>query len=86
MGINTKYRLGKLAGAGLFATNLSHFLSNQGFVGLPISITPAVMAGTLQIAHKHPIDRLLIAQSLLENCAFASNEAPFDSFGVNRIW
>ncbi len=61
MEINTKYRLGKLAGAGLLATNLSYFLSNQGFVGLPIPITHAVTAGNLQIAHEDPLDRLLIA-------------------------
>jgi len=86
MEISTKHRLGKLAGAGLLATNLSHFLSDQGFVELPISIAHAAMAGNLQIAHKDPFDRFLIAQSLLENCALASNEAVFDTFGVNRVW
>jgi PIN domain nuclease of toxin-antitoxin system len=64
MEISTKHRLGKLAGAGLLATNLSHFLSDQGFVELPISIAHAAMAGNLQIAHKDPFDRFLIAQSL----------------------
>jgi PIN domain nuclease of toxin-antitoxin system len=86
MEISTKRRLGKLPGAGLLATHLPQFLSDQGFVEMPISIAHAVLAGNLQITHKDPFDRFLIAQSLVENCPLASNEALFDSFGVNRIW
>lgn len=86
MEISTRHRLGKLPEAGLLATNLPQFLSDQGFVEMPISIAHAALAGNLQIAHKDPFDRFLIAQSLVENCPLASNEALFDSFGVNRIW
>jgi PIN domain nuclease of toxin-antitoxin system len=86
MEISTKHRLGKLPDAGLLATNLAEFLSDQGFVEMPISIAHAALAGNLQITHKDPFDRFLIAQSLVENCPLASNEALFDSFGVNRIW
>ncbi len=86
MEISTKHRLGKLPEAGLLATNLAQFLSDQGFVEMPISIAHAVLAGNLQITHKDPFDRFLIAQSLIENCPLVSNEALFDSFGVNRIW
>ena len=86
MEISTKYRLGKLPDAGLLATNLSQFLNDQGFAEMSISIAHAAMAGNLQIAHKDPFDRFLIAQSLVENCLLASNEALFDCFGVNRIW
>lgn len=83
---STKHRLGKLPGAGLLATNLVPFLTDQGFVEMPIPIAHAVMAGNLQIAHKDPFDRFLIAQSLVEKYPLVSNEALFDSFGVNRIW
>src|ERR1700761_5756147 len=68
MEISTKHRLGKLPEAGLLATHLSQFLSEQGFAEMPISIAHAAMAGNLQIAHKDPFDRFLIAQSLVENC------------------
>jgi PIN domain nuclease of toxin-antitoxin system len=86
MEISTKHRLGKLPQAGLLATHLPEFLSDQRFVEMPISVVHAALAGNLQITHKDPFDRFLIAQSLLENCPLASNEALFDSFGVNRIW
>lgn len=86
MEISTKHRLGKLPEAGLLATNLPEILRDQGFTELPISIAHATLAGNLQIAHKDPFDRLLIAQSLVENCPLVSNEALFDGFGVNRVW
>ncbi|WP_263282671.1 type II toxin-antitoxin system VapC family toxin [Sphingomonas nostoxanthinifaciens] len=86
MEISTKHRLGKLPDAGLLATNLPQFLSDQDFIEMPISIAHAATAGNLRIAHKDPFDRFLIAQSLVENCPLVSNEALFDAFGVNRIW
>jgi PIN domain nuclease of toxin-antitoxin system len=86
MEISTKHRLGKLPDAALLATNLLEYLRDQGFEEMPISIAHAAMAGNLQIAHKDPFDRFLIAQALVENCPLASNEALFDAFGVSRIW
>ena len=46
----------------------------------------ARMAGEMNIAHKDPFDRLLIAQALSEDMVLVSNEAVFDGFGVRRIW
>lgn len=86
MEISTKHRLGKLPDAGLLASNLAQVLADQGFTELPISIAHAARAGNLQIAHKDPFDRFLIAQSLVEDCPLVSNEVLFDGFGVNRIW
>lgn len=86
MEISTKHRLGKLPEAGLLATDLAGCLADQGFAELPISIAHAALAGNLQIAHKDPFDRFLIAQSLAEDFPLVSNEAPFDGFGVKRVW
>jgi PIN domain nuclease of toxin-antitoxin system len=86
MEISTKHRLGKLPEAGLLATNLGEYIAEQGFIELPISVAHAAMAGNLQIAHKDPFDRFLIAQSLVETIPLASNEVVFDGFGVSRLW
>jgi PIN domain nuclease of toxin-antitoxin system len=86
MEISTKHRLGKLPEASLLATNLGEYVAEQGFCELPLSIAHAAMAGNLQIAHRDPFDRFLIAQSLVESIPLASNEAIFDGFGVNRVW
>jgi PIN domain nuclease of toxin-antitoxin system len=48
--------------------------------------TSARLAGEMNIGHKDPFDRLLIAQAQAEGMAMVSNEAMFDSFAVQRFW
>ena len=86
MELSTKFRLGKLPDAAPLAQNLQQYIDDLGFEELPITVQHAGMAGSLQIAHKEPFDRLLIVQSLCEGVPLVSKEKPFDGFGVNRIW
>jgi PIN domain nuclease of toxin-antitoxin system len=86
MEITTKHRLGKLAEAERLAQNFEAIIEEQGFVSLSISIRHASLAGSLQISHKDPFDRLLIAQSIVENLTLVTNETVFDDFGVSRLW
>ncbi|MDR1989306.1 MAG: type II toxin-antitoxin system VapC family toxin [Acidobacteriaceae bacterium] len=86
MEISTKFRLGKLPKAAVLATDLAEYAAEQGFVELSISMAHAAMAGNLAIAHKDPFDRILIAQSLIEQAPLVSNETIFDGFGIQRIW
>lgn len=86
MEIGTKFRLGKLPDAAPLATNFIEYIEEQNFQELPIAISHAILAGNLQIAHKDPFDRLLIAQSLGEGIPLVSNEGIFDGFGVTRLW
>jgi PIN domain nuclease of toxin-antitoxin system len=44
-----------------------------------------VVAG-LTFHHKDPFDRLMIAQSLVEQVAIVSIDTQFDAYGVTRIW
>lgn len=86
MEVSTKFRLGKLPQAGRLAQDFEAIIQGQGFTELPISIRHGRIAGTLQVAHKDPFDRLLIAQSLAEDVPLVSNETLFDDFGVTRVW
>ncbi len=86
MEVVTKHRLGKLPGAALLAQNFEVIVRDEGFVPLPISLQHAALAGGLQISHKDPFDRFLMAQSLIEAVPLVSNEAVFDVFGVTRLW
>ena len=86
MEISTKFRLGKLAGAALLAQDFEAIIAAQGFTELPITVRHARMAGEMNIAHKDPFDRLLIAQAQADGFVLVSNEALFDSFAVRRIW
>ena len=86
MEVATKFRIGKLGGAALLAREFEAIVAAQGFVDLPISATHARLAGELNIAHKDPFDRLLIAQAHVEGMVLVSNEALFDTFAVQRLW
>jgi PIN domain nuclease of toxin-antitoxin system len=86
MEVTLKHRLGKLPQAGRLALGFEEVIERYGFVGLPISLAHAEAAGRLQIPHKDPFDRILIAQSLLDGLPLVSNERDFDAFGVTRVW
>ena len=86
MEIATKFRIGKLPGAALLAQSLEEIIAQQGFGELPISVHHARLAGEMNIAHKDPFDRLLIAQAQVEDMVLVSNEAMFDGFAVKRLW
>ena len=86
MEIATKFRIGKLPGAALLAQSFGEIIAEQGFGELPISVHHARLAGEMNIAHKDPFDRLLIAQAQVEDMVLVSNEAMFDGFAVKRLW
>jgi PIN domain nuclease of toxin-antitoxin system len=54
--------------------------------GMAITLHHARIAGEMNIAHKDPFDRLLIAQAEAEDMTLVSNQALFDGFAVKRLW
>ncbi|MFM6933372.1 MAG: type II toxin-antitoxin system VapC family toxin [Novosphingobium sp.] len=86
MEVATKFRIGKLPDAELLAREFEAILADQGFAELPIAVRHARMAGEMNIAHKDPFDRLLIAQAQAEDMVLVSNDALFDGFAVKRLW
>ncbi len=86
MEVITKFRLGKLPRAALLAHDFAPIIGSQGFTELPVTFRHAIAAGGLNIVHKDPFDRLLIAQAQVEEMILVSNEMVFDGFGVRRLW
>ncbi len=62
-----------------------HLIKNQISL-LPITIPHAALIATLPQHHKDPFDRLLVAQSLVEDMPLISIDTPFDAYGVQRFW
>jgi hypothetical protein len=60
-------------------------LRTEGSV-LPITVEYADVQASLPRHHGDPFDRLLIAQSQVENVHLVSSDSQFDQYGVNRIW
>ncbi len=86
MEVATKFRIGKLPDAALLARDFEGIVAEQGFAELAISVHHARLAGEMNIAHKDPFDRLVIAQAQAEDMVLVSNEALFDGFAVKRLW
>lgn len=86
MEVATKFRIGKLPDAALLAHDFEGLIASQGFAELAISVRHARLAGEMNIAHKDPFDRFLIAQAQAEDMVLVSNEALFDGFAVKRLW
>lgn len=84
--ITLKHRLGKLAEASPFVEGHERMLADLSWTPLGISFDHAALAGALDVPHKDPFDRLLIAQARIERVPLVSNEALFDGFGIERIW
>jgi PIN domain nuclease of toxin-antitoxin system len=84
--ITTKARLGKLPGATDVAADVAACVASQGFLPLDVTMLHAQRAGRLPGAHRDPFDRILIAQSQIEDVALVSDDEAFDTFDVRRFW
>jgi PIN domain nuclease of toxin-antitoxin system len=61
-------------------------IQEEGFQPLSITLSHACLAGSFTHNHCDPFDRVLAAQSLLENFQLVSADTVFDQFGIERIW
>ncbi|MFM5950176.1 MAG: type II toxin-antitoxin system VapC family toxin [Novosphingobium sp.] len=84
--IALKHSIGKLPIGDSLLPGYERDLADVGLRELPVSTSHALKAGQLDLAHRDPFDRLLIAQALAENLTLVSSEQLFDDFGVKRLW
>lgn len=84
--IATKYRLGRIPEAAPFVQNAGNILQTQRMSVLPVSLTHAIAAGLLKYAHRDPFDRMLAAQSQIENIPLVTNDKVFRPLGLEMIW
>jgi PIN domain nuclease of toxin-antitoxin system len=75
-----------LGGATDVAADLAACVASQGFLPLDITLLHAQCAGRLPGGHRDPFDRMLIAQSQMEDVALVSDDEAFDAFDVSRFW
>lgn len=61
-------------------------LGQQNITLFEVRPTHVLTLLSLPFEHRDPFDRLLIAQALVEDMKFISNEALFLRYGVERIW
>ena len=84
--IAIKVSSGKLNVGQELGSFLSEQMQHNRIDLLPISLPHVVRVSILPVHHKDPFDRLLIAQSLVEQIAVIGIDGVFDEYGVQRLW
>jgi PIN domain nuclease of toxin-antitoxin system len=82
----TKVRIGKWTDARELAENFDLALARNNFQPLAISTAHARAAGFLAGRHRDPFDRMLAAQSQIEDMPLITADPVFKAFGTKVIW
>lgn len=83
--ITIKVSLGKLIIDGTIADVINNALS-KGFKILSIEREHLIVLSTLDLIHRDPFDRIIIAQAIAENMPLISSDDVFKQYPVNYIW
>jgi len=84
--IAIKMNRGKLNIGASFDQLIPHQLDDNDIVLLPIYAEHLSQVTILPLHHRDPFDRLMIAQSIVENMPIVSKDSAFDAYGVRRLW
>ncbi|MEA5604415.1 type II toxin-antitoxin system VapC family toxin [Nostoc sp. UHCC 0252] len=84
--IAIKQNLGKLSFNQPFEIFIIQQLNLNDFRLLDIKISHVTVVATLPLHHRDPFDRILIAQSIVENIPLLSADKIFDAYPVRRVW
>ena len=84
--ISIKVGLGRLSVQDEMESFLLDQLSENGILPLPITIPHAAYISKLPGIHKDPFDRILIAQSVIEEMPQLSRDRTVKKYDVNVIW
>jgi PIN domain nuclease of toxin-antitoxin system len=82
----TKVRIGKWPEARNVAENFDAATTRSGFTPLAISPAHARTAGFLPGRHGDPFDRVLAAQSEVEQAPLITADPAFKAFRIKTIW
>jgi PIN domain nuclease of toxin-antitoxin system len=84
--IATKHRLGRLPAARELVRDVAGWVERAGLTHLAITIQHAQRAGSWAQTHRDPFDRMLAAQSAIEDVPLITRDPAFGPFGVRLVW
>ena len=84
--VATKYRLGKLPEARDILPRFESLVAADGFEYLPISHRHGLRAGSYQITHADPFDRMLAAQAELDGMVLVTKDKDLTVFPIRTLW
>jgi len=82
----TKARFGKWPDGKRIADAVTETMAEQAFEPLPITLQHARLAGDLRAKHRDPFDRMLAAQSELEDLLLITADPIFTEFETQVLW
>jgi PIN domain nuclease of toxin-antitoxin system len=68
------------------ARDISGWVNRAGFLELPVTIPHGHRAGSWPQSHRDPFDRMLAAQSALEELPLISGDPHFEDFSLRLVW
>lgn len=84
--IAQKHRIGKLPGVAVILDEWKPYCRSSGFTVLDVNGDDAVRSQSLQMDHKDPFDRLLIAQALLRDMPLMTCDSKLSYPGLSVMW
>ncbi|BAY62943.1 PilT domain-containing protein [Calothrix brevissima NIES-22] len=81
-----KHSIGKLNFNMSFPEFIEQQIINNGIEVIPIAREEIIVVSQLPLHHRDPFDRLLIAQSIVENIPILSADTIFDAYPIQRLW
>jgi PIN domain nuclease of toxin-antitoxin system len=84
--VATKKRIGRLPELQGTIDGFLPFLERQGFGLLDVTAKHAVRAGSYEMTHGDPFDRLLAAQSEIEGLPLVTRDSAFSAFPCKTRW
>ena len=69
-----------------FAEFIDYQLTTNRFQVLNINVSHLKHVADLPLIHRDPFDRLLIAQSMVEDLPIITNNRAFDAYQIQRVW
>ena len=85
--IATKVRIGKLSlPEAILSRGVTRWIVEDGFAMLPVRGDHAERAGFLDIDHRDPWDRMILAQALIEGLTIVGSDKVFAANGAEVVW
>lgn len=85
--IATKVRIGKLSlPETILSRGVARWIVEDGFAVLPVRGDHAERAGLMEIDHRDPWDRMIMAQALIEGLTIVGSDKVFAANGAPTIW
>lgn len=84
--IATKQRLGKLDEVPQATVRYAELVDKDSFIHLPITHLHSLRAGSYDVAHRDPFDRMLASQSEIEGLILITRDPAFAAFGTRTLW